>query len=97
MLVPSQSVFTYSSKIILLGSNYDQTDIWRIAITELLVPIVVSFVAAAHEGVFISKTADPRIAEEEFDVFVPLSERSVRWVEDLGFLAIFKDTSFDPK
>lgn len=57
--------------------------------------VVVSFVATPHDGVFLSKTTDPRTAEEGFGLLVPLFELSVRWIEDLSFFPIINETRFD--
>lgn len=89
-------MFAFYSNIVHSGSNSDQANIWRKAITEVLVSIVVHFIAATREGVFMSRTSDPRIPGEGFGVLFPLSKGSVRWKEDLGFSAITKETCFDP-
>lgn len=43
----------------------------------------------------MSKTDDPRIAEETFGVLDPLSEPSDRQIGDLGFFTTMKETSID--
>lgn len=63
-------MFAYYSNVILLCSNSDQAHIWQFAFTEFLILVVVSFIAAARDGVFMSKIGDPRIAEEGCGVFL---------------------------
>lgn len=55
---PSPSVVAYHSDSILLGSDSDQEHVWREAIIEVFVFTVVSFIAAARDGIFMSKTVD---------------------------------------
>lgn len=71
--MPLPSVFDYYSDTKLSNSDYDQAVIWLIVITDLLVSVVVSFTAAALDSLFISKTADPRIAKQGFRELVLLS------------------------
>lgn len=44
----------------------------------------------------MSETADPRIGREVFDVLLHLSNRSARWIENLGFFLITRETGVDP-
>lgn len=96
VLVLSPSVFANYSNCILSGSDSDQEHIWRIAITDFLVSVVDLCVASARDGVYISRTAIPKIAAEGYGMLVSLSERSVPWIKNLGFFATIKDTGFDP-
>lgn len=50
-------------------------------ITKLLVFVLVWFVAPAREGIFISKTTDPRIVVEGLGVLVPMPPV---WTVDMG-------------
>lgn len=93
--MPSPFMFAYFSTIIPLASGSDQAHIWRIAINAFLVSVVISYVAAAHDGLFISRTFNPRIAEEWLAVVVPLVERSVRLIEQLGLLVVIIKSNFD--
>lgn len=86
----------FYSNIVLSGSDSDQAHIRRIAISEFLMSVVDLFVVAARGSVFRTKTADPRNVEEGFGPFVPLSERSGRWIENMGFFSIFKETGLHP-
>lgn len=51
LLVRSASVFAYYSGLILCGSDADKEHIWRVAITKFVVFALVSFGAAAGNGV----------------------------------------------
>lgn len=61
--VPSLSVFTYYSGLMLRASKADKGKSWRISVTEVLM-FWCDIVVAAHEAVLISKSADPRMVEE---------------------------------
>lgn len=47
---------------------------WRIVTTESSLLALISFVEAAHEGVFMSETADPRIVADGLGVLVSMPE-----------------------
>lgn len=46
--------------------------LWRAAITELPLLVLTSFVDAAREGIYLSKTVDQRFVQEGLDVLVPV-------------------------
>lgn len=92
--MPSPSEFAYYLNIILPGSHSDQAHTWQIAITAFFVSVVDSFVAVAPDSVFMSNTADSRIAEEESGVLVSWFEPSARWMGNLGLFANIQVTSY---
>lgn len=77
------------------GSESDTELIWRISITDFLVLTHVSFVAAAYNGVFMSKTSNFRIVAEGLGALVPLPDLSARWIDSLRFFPTVHKTRFD--
>lgn len=51
-----------------------KTHLWRIAITESLVFLLISFVVAAREGLLMSKNADPPMVSEVLGMLVPMNK-----------------------
>lgn len=77
-LVPFPSVFLNYSGILLRDSEDDKTHSWQIGVTVYRI-VVMLFVAAACQGVFMSKAADTGIVVENLSVFVTMSARLTRW------------------
>lgn len=69
----------------LCGFEAENGHVWQILITEFPVFPLVSFVAPAPEGVFMSKTAELHIFSYGLRVLVPTPNRLARWIHDLGF------------
>lgn len=72
----------------------DKALLWRIAILKFLAFVLISFVAAAQEGISMSKTVDPQFFVEGLDMLVPIHDRLANWINDLCFFAIICKTEF---
>lgn len=96
LLEPSPSVLSCFSGVMLCGSEADKAHVCWFLITQFLVFVLVPLVAATCDGVFTSKTADPRIVEDDFGVTVPMPDRLAGWIPDLGFFPIVCKTVLDP-
>lgn len=96
LLVPSPSVVTYYRSLMLCGSEADKAQIWRYAITGVLVFALVSFVAAALGGIFKTKTADLAVVVDGVEASVPRPDHLARWIDELVFLSTVKNMVFDP-
>lgn len=58
--------------------------------------MLVSFLAAARDSVFMPKTADPRIVAVGLGYLVPIPDGLACWSDGLGFSSIVAKTVFDP-
>lgn len=70
--------------------------LWRVTISERLVVVLRSFVGAARGGVFMSKTVDPRIAEDAFGLLNSVCRGVSTGDRDFWVFALSRRTSFDP-
>lgn len=85
LIVDAVAVHLWVFGVFLYSSEAVEVHTWRIKITEFPVFPLISFVANACEYVFMSKTTDPCIVMEGFGVLVPIPERPVRCITDLGY------------
>lgn len=72
----------------LCGSKADKVHILKTATTDFLVFALGSIVAAACNGVFMSREPDLRNPLHGLDVLVPMTDCLVRCMDDLGFFRI---------
>lgn len=94
-LVPYPTALANYSGLMLCVSEADKAHTWQIPITEFLVFVPVSLVAAARDDVLMSNIANDRIVAERLGVLVPTADSSARWINDLGFFPIFCKTESD--
>lgn len=57
--------------------------------------MLVQFLEAALDGVFMSKAADRYKVADSFRVWVPLPNRLDRWIDDLGFFLVVDRARLD--
>lgn len=63
---------------------------------QFLVFGLVSFVAAAGDGLLMSKTADWLIVADGPQVLIQISDRFTPWIDDLDFFPIVCERRSDP-
>lgn len=95
LLVPSPSVSAYYSGFVLCGSEADKAHLWQPAFVEFLLFSLISFIAVALSGIFMSKTTDPKIVVEGLSLLVSKLYCLARWNNDLAFFAIMSKTRLD--
>lgn len=96
LVVPSPSVFAYFSGLMLSGSESNKAQVWRVAIRDLLVFALASFVAAARNSGFMSNKADPCIVADGLSLLMAMSDRLAPWTVDLGSCIIVCKTESEP-
>lgn len=72
----------------LLLTETDKAHVWQLAFVEFLLFSLFSSVAIACDGLFMSKTADLLIVGSGLGVSLPMLDRLVRWINDLGFFSL---------
>lgn len=95
LLGSSPPVFVYYSCLMLCWFEDDKAHIWRISIMEFLVFALVSFVTAASDCFFMSKTAYLHIVADGLVMLVQMSDGLAHYTDDLDFFPIVCKTFFD--
>lgn len=84
----------YSGLMLHVSKAY-MGQIGHIPVTESLVFVLVSFIAAARNDIFMSITSDLNIVVDALRVLVPRPDRLNRWMDGPGLLTISCNTGFD--